>query len=129
MGCGHDTVSVIQEACRIGKLAMAVLKRFDSSTDIVPILYLIYYGFVGTYSESVQSCSNHLYKGKLSDTIYRITVLSFSLFETSTCSYHLHNAGFECGLACGDTTSGKIDFWNTLELQVQKEQEKRKHNH
>ena len=67
MGCAHNALSDIQEACRIGKLAMSVLKRFDSSIDQVPRLYLIYYCVVAIYSEQVQSCANNLRRGKLQE--------------------------------------------------------------
>jgi len=88
VGCGHDTVSVIQNASRIGKLATAALKRFDSPTDIVSSLYFVYYGFVASYSETVQTCADNLYRG------------------------------FECGLACSDTTSGFINASHHVRISM-----------
>jgi len=45
----------IQEACRVGKACMSLLKRFDSP-DIVPMVYFCYYGFVATHAEPLQTC-------------------------------------------------------------------------
>mmetsp|Transcript_15255 Transcript_15255/g.27612 ORF Transcript_15255/g.27612 Transcript_15255/m.27612 type:complete len:366 (+) Transcript_15255:3-1100(+) len=81
IGCGHNNFEVIQEACRIGKLAMAALKKFDSHTDIIPRLFFIYYALVASYLEPVHSCAANLLRG------------------------------FECGLACGDSSSA---FFNAV---------------
>ena len=73
------TFDKIQEACRIGKLAMSVLNRMSFVTDQVSRLYFMYYGFVAIYCEPVQSCADNLRRG------------------------------FECGMAIGDTSSGESD--------------------
>eukprot|EP00584_Thalassiosira_punctigera_P010333 CAMPEP_0172526094 /NCGR_PEP_ID=MMETSP1067-20121228/1094_1 /TAXON_ID=265564 ORGANISM="Thalassiosira punctigera, Strain Tpunct2005C2" /NCGR_SAMPLE_ID=MMETSP1067 /ASSEMBLY_ACC=CAM_ASM_000444 /LENGTH=1314 /DNA_ID=CAMNT_0013309531 /DNA_START=85 /DNA_END=4029 /DNA_ORIENTATION=- len=88
VGCGHNTVTVIQEFCRIGKLAMNVLKHFDSRADIVSRLYLIYYAFVASYSEQIQSSVNNLHRG------------------------------FECGMASGDTSSGFLNAIHNIRISL-----------
>jgi len=76
MSCSNMMVANIQGACRIGSLAMAAVKRFNSSTAQLPRLFFIFYGFVAVYSEHVQTCAYYLHRGKLqhgahcADTFY-----------------------------------------------------------
>ncbi|KAL7538257.1 hypothetical protein ACHAXR_008411, partial [Thalassiosira sp. AJA248-18] len=52
----------IEEACRVGKAAMSLLKRFDSP-EIVPKVYFCYFGFVAVHTEPLQVCTDNLRKG------------------------------------------------------------------
>ena len=62
--CHHSTDAIhVQEACRIGKEAMALLGRFGSSPDIKPKLCLIYYSYVAPCTEPQQNCTKYLRKG------------------------------------------------------------------
>jgi len=79
MLCVDNTVIDIEEACKIGKLAISLLKRFDSATDQISKILYTYYGMVSMYTEPVQSCVNNLRRG------------------------------FECGIASGDTSSAFIN--------------------
>merc|ERR1712194_271421 len=79
LSCLHNTTNGIQEACRIGKLAMNMLERFDSAPEIIPKMCHIYYGIVAIYSEPVQYIADSL------------------------------RSGFECGIASGDTSNGLIN--------------------
>ena len=54
--------SKVKEACRIGNIAMMLLKRNDSSADIVPKVYFFYYGWVAPYTEPLQVCTKNLRK-------------------------------------------------------------------
>ena len=80
LGSGSD--KVIPEACRIGKLAISLLSRFEASdtSDVEARIYFLHYGLVAHYTDPVQSCIPKLRKG------------------------------FEVGMTNGDTYSGKILF-------------------
>ena len=49
----------IQEACRVGKACMSLLKKFDSP-EMVPKVYFCYLGFVATHTEPLQMCAKNL---------------------------------------------------------------------
>ena len=55
-------LSDIQEACRIVKLAMSLMRRF-SSPEIVPKVFACYYGFVAVHSEPLRLCADNLRRG------------------------------------------------------------------
>jgi len=57
----RDTTGM-QEACRIGKVAMSLMKRF-SSPEIVPKVYSCYFGFVALHTEPLQLCADNLRRG------------------------------------------------------------------
>jgi len=67
--CMENEINNIQEAYRIGKLAMSALKHFDSALDQVPKLCYLYHGFVSIYSEPVQSSAESLHKGMLQEAM------------------------------------------------------------
>lgn len=52
----------VEEACRVGKAAMTLFERFDSS-EIIPEVFYCYYGFVAVNKEPLQLCTDHLRKG------------------------------------------------------------------
>ena len=58
-------ISDIQEAFRAARIAMNVIKRDNSSTECLAAIYMIYYGFVGTYTEQVQVCAQNLSRGEV----------------------------------------------------------------
>jgi len=88
MSCHENSITVIQEACRIAKLAMSVLKRFDASAEIVPRVCFIYYSLVASYSETLPSCADGLLRG------------------------------FECGMASGDTSSAFLCAIHHIRLSL-----------
>ena len=55
-------VDDIKDACRIGKIAMALLKRFDSS-ELYSRTTFGYYGFVAVHTNPLQTCTSNLRKG------------------------------------------------------------------
>jgi len=57
-----EEVKCIQEACRIGKVAMSLLQRYGSPADIMPKAYLFYYGFVAVHTEPLQICADNMRK-------------------------------------------------------------------
>jgi hypothetical protein len=57
----RDT-SGIQEACRIGKVAMSLMKRY-SSPEIVPKIFSCYFGFVAPHTEPLPVCADNLRRG------------------------------------------------------------------
>jgi len=57
-----EEVKYIQEACRIGKAGMSLLKKYGSPVDIMPKAYLFYYGFVAVYLEPLQVCADNMRK-------------------------------------------------------------------
>lgn len=59
----HKLTPDIREACRVGKMAMALLKRFDSSEKILPKVYFCYFGFIGVHTEPLQTCTDRLRRG------------------------------------------------------------------
>lgn len=48
--------------CNIGKFAMALMKRYNHP-ELIPSLYMGYYGFVAPRSEPWQHCAIQLMKG------------------------------------------------------------------
>ena len=70
--CANSTMNNIHEACRVGKLALSVLKRFDSPTDLVSRVFSRYYGYVAIYSEPVQSSVDNLCRGTLIEILRHI---------------------------------------------------------
>ena len=52
----------IDNACRVGKVAMKLLDRFDSS-DLIARTHFCYYGVVATHTEPLQHCTDQLRKG------------------------------------------------------------------
>ena len=55
-------LSKMQEACRIGKIAMSLLRRFNSP-ELVPKTFGCYYGFVAIHSEPLHVCVDYLRRG------------------------------------------------------------------
>jgi len=72
-------VTNVQEACNVGKLALSLLKRFDSAPDQISKIFYLYYGTVAIYTEPLQICVNKLRRG------------------------------FECGIASGEIFSGFLN--------------------
>lgn len=64
MCCNSNIITSIKGACRIGKLAMAALKKFDFVSDMMPRLLFIYNVFIGMYTQRVQLCADNLRRGK-----------------------------------------------------------------
>jgi len=60
--CQQSKLPNIREACRIGKVAMSMLKRFDSS-EVLPRVNCFYYGFTAVHVLPLQVCSANLRKG------------------------------------------------------------------
>lgn len=54
--------SEILEACRIGKIATSLMKRF-SSPEMVPKIFACYFGFVAIHTEPLHVCVNNLRTG------------------------------------------------------------------
>ena len=74
----------VREVCRVGKVAMSLLKRFDSP-EIVPKVNFAYYGFVAVHTLPLQTCAYHLRKGFEGKHISRVSnsickVIAFILF-------------------------------------------------
>ena len=65
--CRQSTSApVTREACRVGKAVMSLIERpgfVESTPDLVPRAYFIYYGFVATWSDPLQVCAANLRKG------------------------------------------------------------------
>jgi len=62
--CGNALAKDIQSASRIGKAAMSCFnKRYQSSAELVPRLYLAYSGEVAPYFEPLQSCAEMARQG------------------------------------------------------------------
>ena len=62
--CGNALGKDFQSASRIGKAAMSCFnKRFQSSAELVPRLYLVYSGEVAPYFEPLQSCAEMARQG------------------------------------------------------------------
>ncbi|KAL3760940.1 hypothetical protein ACHAWU_009619 [Discostella pseudostelligera] len=55
-------LSKMQEACRIGKVAMSLLRRFNSP-ELVPKTFACYYGFIAVHSEPLHVCVDCLRRG------------------------------------------------------------------
>ncbi|KAL7537493.1 hypothetical protein ACHAXR_007855 [Thalassiosira sp. AJA248-18] len=53
----------LQEGYRVGKLALKLLERFDSAQDLLPDVYLVYYGYIAVHIEPFQSCADMLKRG------------------------------------------------------------------
>ena len=56
----------IQESCRIGKAAMALMKRFEDSSselsEMVPRNFT-YWGYIATYTVNLKVCASNLKRG------------------------------------------------------------------
>ena len=52
----HD----VDGAYRVGKMAMKLLEQFDDSTELLPMIYLCYYGYIAVHIEPFQSCADML---------------------------------------------------------------------
>ena len=66
----------IQEVCRIGKASMRLQKRFGLSTQSIPKVYLMYFGFVAAFTEPLQQCTENLnrsFKGELVRLLFNMT--------------------------------------------------------
>ena len=63
MLCQSKAAKDIQLACKIGKTAIHLLKRFDSSKELISTLFFLYYGFVAIHMEPIQSCADMLRRG------------------------------------------------------------------
>ena len=59
--CRSNLLIDVQKACKIGKLGISLLNRFDSS-DILPLAYVIHYSFTAYYTDPIQSCGDMLKK-------------------------------------------------------------------
>lgn len=63
MLCGSKGTKDIQGASRIGKAALSCMKKRFHSPEMLPDLYLCYYGFVAHNTEPLQSCSDMFRQG------------------------------------------------------------------
>ncbi len=79
---GRD-VSGIQEACRVGKVAMSLLKRF-SSPEIVPKIFSCYFGFVAVHTEPLNTCADNLRSGFEGEHLSVNFATSFCFLFTDT---------------------------------------------
>ena len=67
MVCYRDTSAAhVQEAGRIGKLAVLALQQFDMYTDLGLGPFSLYYAYVAPLTEKLQLCSNNLQRGFVS---------------------------------------------------------------
>ena len=95
--CRSNLLIDVQKACKIGKLGISLLNRFDSS-DILPLAYVIHYSFTAYYTDPIQSCGDMLKKnfetgmsngdtfsGKNLLTLLLLDVISMSCQLMSTC--------------------------------------------
>ena len=58
--CGK--LNDISNGCRLGRVALSLLTRFDA-TSLIPVVYASFYGMVAFNSEPVMDCADQLYKG------------------------------------------------------------------
>jgi len=61
--CGNKTTKDIEDASRIGKLALSCLKKRFYSAEQLPKIYFAYYGLVAIHNEPLQSCSDMIQQG------------------------------------------------------------------
>mmetsp|Transcript_3060 Transcript_3060/g.6785 ORF Transcript_3060/g.6785 Transcript_3060/m.6785 type:complete len:560 (-) Transcript_3060:69-1748(-) len=61
--CQQSKLPNIREACRIGKVAMSMLKRFVNVSEAIPRVNFCYYGFTAVHFLPLQICSANLRKG------------------------------------------------------------------
>ena len=66
-----------QEANKFGKIALALLKRFDEPS-LVPSVYISYYGFVAIFFEPLQLVAEQLRKGMVSFFFVKELLESFT---------------------------------------------------
>ena len=66
-----------QEANKFGKIALALLKRFDEPS-LVPSVYISYYGFVAIFFEPLQLVAEQLRKGMVSFFLVEKLLESFT---------------------------------------------------
>ena len=90
----------IQEVCRIGKTSMRLQKRFGLSTQSIPKVHLMYFGFAAVFTEPLQQCIENLYqsfKGKQVGLLFGLLfsnvpgyklILMWILFCTSQLECH-----------------------------------------
>lgn len=48
----------VEEANRLGKIALKFLQRFDDHSDLIPHTYAVYYSFIAVHIEPFQSCAD-----------------------------------------------------------------------
>jgi len=68
----------MQEACRIGKVAMSLLRRFNSP-EVIPKTFACYYGFIAVHSEPLHVCVDYLRRGFDGEALYSGTFLPIHL--------------------------------------------------
>jgi predicted ATPase len=104
----------IENASRIGKAAMSCWMKRYHTTELLPNLYLSYYGFVAFHTEPLQVCANMLRQG---------FDVGMSLGETGIAFFNLSRY-IEIALMAGDklpTLLEKVDYYLKLANTYQNE--------
>ena len=60
---GGKLIQDVQGGYRLGKVSLKLLERFDRAQDLIPGMYLCYYGFIALHIEPFQSCADMLKRG------------------------------------------------------------------
>ena len=102
-------VKHIQEACRIGKAAMLLLERFSSNADIVPNVYLCYYGFVAPHSEPLRLSVEKLRKGFEGKQMIMPRFINYQRLKNSSRHFCFHTS--TVGMSAEDSSNA---LYNTL---------------
>lgn len=88
MVLGGKLVHDVEGAYRVGKMALKLLERFDDSTDLLPSVYLVYYGYIAVHIEPFQSCADMLKRGMCWTTIILcLAQLYANTFIMTSCHY------------------------------------------
>ncbi|KAL3797054.1 hypothetical protein ACHAW5_009640 [Stephanodiscus triporus] len=104
----------IEDASRIGKAAMSCWMTRYRTTELLPNLYLCYYGFVAFHTEPLQACANMLRQGF--DVGMSLGETGIAFFNSSQ---HIRNA-----LMAGDrlpTLLENVDYYLKLANTYQNE--------
>ena len=102
----------IQESCRIGKAAMALMKRFEDSSselsEMVPRNFT-YWGYIATYTVSLKDCASNLKRGFEGEHILCICRCSFPCHLLICLLYSIL-----VGLSAGAGTLAHFAFYNSI---------------
>ena len=60
---GGKLIQDVEGGYRLGKISLKLLERFDQAQDLIPNMYLCYYGFIAVHIEPFQSCADMLKRG------------------------------------------------------------------
>ena len=60
---GGKLIQDVEGGYRLGKVSLKLLERFDRAQDLIPGMYLCYYGFIAVHIEPFQSCADMLKRG------------------------------------------------------------------